>query len=109
MRTVVLRETGRAGVANENPLKPSWGASLDAVRIVFGLKGEKVAERATHFGNKSFSVTNFMTHFPECVSLYCFLLCDSGRGDGLGFAGFDFRFRWSSGRPLLCSFRKRVF
>ena len=54
-------------------------------------------------------MTNFMTHFHELVSLYCVLLCDCGRGDGLGFAGFDFRFRWSSGRPLLCSFRKRVF
>ena len=59
MRIAVLRETGWVGVANDNPLKPSWGASLDAVRIVFGLKGEKVAERATHFGNKSFSVTSY--------------------------------------------------
>ena len=50
-----------------------------------------------------------MTHFRELASLYCALLCDCGRGDGLGFAGFDFRFRWSSGGPLLCSFRKRVF
>ena len=57
----------------------------------------------------SFSVTNFMTHFHELVSLYCALCCDCGRSDGLGFAGFDFRFRWSSGGPLLCSFRKRVF
>ena len=57
----------------------------------------------------SFSVTNFMTHFHELVSLYCILLCNCGRGGGLGFAGFDFRFRRSSGGPLLCSFRKRVF
>ena len=109
MMIVVLRETGWAGVANENSLKPSWGASLGAVRSALGLESEKVAERVTHFGNKSFSVTNFMTNFLECVSLYCFLLCGSGRGGGLGFAGFDFRFRWSSGRPLLCSFRKRGF
>ena len=87
---MVLRETGWAGVANENPLKLSWGASLGAVRTLFGLEGEKVAERATHFGNNSFSVANFMAHFIERVSLYCVLLCDSGRGDGLGFAGFDF-------------------
>ena len=60
-------------------------------------------------GAFTFSVTNFVTHFHELVSLYCVLLCDCGRGDGLGFAGFDFRFRWSSGRPLLCSFRKRGF
>ena len=60
-------------------------------------------------GAFSFYVTDFMTHFNEVVSLYCALLCDCGRGDGLGFAGFDFRFRWSAGGPLLCSFRKRVF
>ena len=56
MRIVVLRETGWAGVANENPLllKPSWGASLGAVRTVFGLESGKVAKRVTHFGNKSF-------------------------------------------------------
>ena len=44
----------------------------------------------------SFSVAHFVTHFRELVSLFCVLLCDCGRGDGLGFAGFDFRFRWSS-------------
>ena len=33
------------------------------MRTVLGLEGEKVAERVAHFGNKSFSVTNFMTHF----------------------------------------------
>ena len=60
-------------------------------------------------GAFSFSVANFMTHFLELVSLCCVLLCDCGRGDGLGFAGFDFRFRWSSGGPFLCSFRKRIF
>ena len=43
----------------------------------------------------SFSVANFMTHFQELVYLYCVLCCDCGLSDGLGFAGFDFRFRWS--------------
>ena len=70
--------------------------------------GPSVPDRQ-HFGNKSLSVANFMAHLLECASLYCFLLCASVRGDGLGFAGFDFWFRWSSGRPLLCGFRKRVF
>ena len=50
-----------------------------------------------------------MTHFHELVYLYCAISCDYGRSDGLGFAGFDFRFRWSSGGSLLCGFRKRVF
>ena len=65
MRAVVLREAGWAGVANKNPLKPSWVASLGAVRTVFGLGGEKSAKRVAHFGNKSFSVVaNFYGAFP---------------------------------------------
>ena len=61
----------------------------------------------------------FMTHFLEFASLYRFLLlCGTGHGDGLGFAGWvDFGFGgvkkiplappnkkfpwWSSGKPLL--------
>ena len=68
----------------------------------FGLGERKESGKGDEI---SVSVTRFMTHFKELVSLYCVLLCDCGRGDGLGFAGFGFRFRWSSGRPLLCSFR----
>ena len=79
------------------------------VRLLSEYWDGEVAERVVHFGNKSFPVTNFMTYFLESASLYCFLLCDFGRGDGLRFAGSSFRVRWSLGRPLLCSFRKRSF
>ena len=98
---MVLRETGWAGVVNETSL----GAEL--VRLsghsegLFWLGERNDSGKGDEF---SFSVANFMTHVHELVSLYCVLCCDCGRSDGLGFAGFDFRFRWSSGRPLLCSF-----
>ena len=106
MMIVVLRETGWAGVVNENSL----GAEL--VRLsghsegLFWLGERKDSGKGDAF---PFSVANFMAHFHEPVSLYCVLCCDCGRSGGLGFASFDFRFRWSSGGPLLCSFRKRVF
>ena len=57
MRVVLLRETGWVGVANENPLKPSWGASLGAARSVFGLEGRKVTKRVVYFGTAVY-VTN---------------------------------------------------
>ena len=62
MGIVVLRETWWAGVANENPLKPSWGASLGAVRTVLGLESERIAERVTHF---RFFVTNLWRIFAS--------------------------------------------
>ena len=107
MRIVVLRETGWSGVVNEK--------SLEAELVRLSGHGEGLlwlGERKDNSGKGdgfSFSVTNLMTHFHESVSLYCVLCCDCGRSDGLGFAGLGFRFRWSSGGPLLCSFRKRVF
>ena len=73
---------------------------------LFGLGERKDSGKGDAF---RFFVTNFMTHFHELVYLYCAISCDYGRSDGLGFAGFDFRFRWSSGGSLLCGFRKRVF
>ena len=75
MRIVLLRETGWAGVANENPLKPSWGASLGAARSVFGLEGRKVAKAMAHFGKRF--CDEFMAPFLSMLhSIVFFLLFD---------------------------------
>ena len=74
MRIVVLRETWWAGVANENPLKPSWGASLGAVRTVFWLGGRKGSGKGGAFRKQIVFCDDFMTHFLS-EFLYTVLSC----------------------------------
>ena len=91
----------------------SLGAELGRLsrrsEVGCGLGGPKRLRKGWHISETSRFLCRFMAHFLEYVSLYCFLLCDFGRGDGLGFAGIDFRLQWSLGGPLLYSFRKQVF
>ena len=113
MGIVLLKEAGWAGVANEEPLKPSWGASPGAAGSIFGLmRAERLRAgwRISDFGTSHFC-GEFMAHFLECASPYLFLSLMwlwSWRWPGLRrlrlpVSSVELR------KALLCNFRKRVF
>ena len=66
MRIVVLRETGWAGVVNEKSLEAELVRLSGHGEGLFWLGERKDSRKGDAF---SFSVTNFMTHFHELVSL----------------------------------------